>query len=664
MAEVIAKKGSSCVLAGVVIVLAALAAYHNSLSGPFVYDAEPAITENPTIRHLLPLGPVLSTPPGGSPVSGRPVVNLSLALNYSLGGLNVTGYHAVNLAIHMLAGLTLFGVVRRTLSSVARRSNLPLESADSRAWLIALAAAALWTVHPLQTESVTYVAQRSESLVGLFYLLTLYGFIRGAEAGSQRREWVWFSLSVVACLLGMATKEVMATAPVMLFLYDRTFVAGNFIGAWRKRRRFYLSLASTWLLLAYLIVRTGARGGTVGFETSVPWWAYAITQCKAIVLYLRLSVWPHPLVLDYGLKWGGTPVVLAFDALVVGVLATATVIGMRQRPALGFLGAWFFVILAPSSSVVPVATELIAEHRMYLPLAAVVVLAVLGVYEVLGKRSAAVFVVLGLGLALVTARRNECYRSELALWGDTVKNVPDNPTAHDYMGQALADAKDFSAATLEFKEASRLDPRLPGPRNNLGIVMLRTGRVADALANYRELVRIYPDLPNAHANLGRALTRAGRIPDAIAEFREALRLQPDKAAWHNELGKILARDGSASEAMTEFEAALRIDPTDADAQNDLGGALLQLDRASESIGHLEMAIRLNPGLADAKMNLGSALVKIGRASEAIAYYREALRLRPDFAAAHSNLGVALRILGRTNEAKAEFEEADRLRSSR
>lgn len=649
-------------LAAVVIVLAALAAYHNSLFGPFVYDAEAAIIENPTIRHLLPLGPVLAAPPGGSPVSGRPVVNLSLAMNYSLGQLNVTGYHAVNLAIHMLAGLTLLGVVRRTLSSVARRSNLHRESAASRAWLIAIAAAALWTVHPLQTESVTYLAQRSESLMGLFYLLTLYGFIRGAEAGSQARQRAWFSLSAAVCFLGMGTKEVMATAPLMLFLYDRTFVAGTFMAAWRRRRGFYLSLACTWLLLAYLVAGTGARGGTVGFETSVPWWAYAITQCKAIVLYLRLSVWPHPLVLDYGLKWGGRPVVLAFDALAVSALATATVIGMRQRPALGFLGAWFFVILAPSSSVVPVATEIIAEHRMYLPLAAIVVLAVLGLFEVLGKTSAAVFVVLGLALALLTARRNECYRSELALWSDTVRNVPDNPTAHDYLGQALTEAKDFSAATREFTEALRLDPRLPGPRNNLGIVLLRTGRVADALANYRELARIHPDFPYAHANLGRALTRAGRVADAIAEFQEALRLQPDKAAWHDELGNLLARDGRAPEAVTEFEAVLRIEPRDADAQNNLGSALLQSGRVAESIGHFETALQLNPELPDAKINLGSALVKTGRSSEAVAYYKSALQLRPDSRAAHYDLAVALQILGRTSEAKAEFEEAERLAS--
>lgn len=649
--------------AAVVIVLAALAAYHNSLFGPFVYDGAAAITENPTIRHLLPPGPVLATPPGGSPVSGRPVVNLSLAMNYSWGRLNVTGYHAVNLAIHILAGLTLFGIVRRTLSSVARRSQARGESPDARAWLIATAAAALWTVHPLQTESVTYVAQRSESLMGLFYLLTLYGFIRGAETGSPPKPRAWFSLAAASCFLGMATKEVMATAPLMVFLYDRTFVAGTFIGAWRQRRGFYLSLACTWLLLAYLMAGAGARGGTVGFETSVPWWAYAMTQGKAIVLYLRLSVWPHPLVIDYGLKWGGPPVVLAFDAWVVGALVTATVIGMRQRPALGFLGAWFFVILAPSSSVVPVATEIMAEHRMYLPLAAIVILAVLGLCEVLGNRSAAVFLVLSLALTLLTARRNACYRSELALWSDTVKNAPDNPTAHDYLGQALTDANDFSAATREFTEASRLDPRRPGPRNNLGILLLRAGRVAEALANDSELARIHPDFPYAHANLGRALTRAGRIPDAIAEFQEALRLQPDKAAWHNELGNILARDGRASEAITEFEAALRIDPRDADAQNNLGGALLQSDRVSESIGHFETALRLNPELPDAKINLGSALVKTGRSSEAVAYYKSALQLRPDSRAAHYDLAVALRILGRTSEAKAEFAEAERLARS-
>jgi protein O-mannosyl-transferase len=185
---------------------------------------------------------------------GRPVVNLSLALNYALGGSNVWGYHALNLAIHIiLAGLTLFGVVRRTLLRPALRERFSPSAAR-----LALVVAVLWTAHPLQTEAVTYVSQRCESLMGLFYLLTLYCFVRGAD--SQRCGW-WFTLSVVACLLGMATKEVMVTAPLLVLLYDRTFVTGSFRKAWTRHRRLYLSLAGTWLLLGYLMAGLHYRGG-------------------------------------------------------------------------------------------------------------------------------------------------------------------------------------------------------------------------------------------------------------------------------------------------------------------------------------------------------------------------------------------------------------------
>ena len=171
-------------LSPLLVMVAGLLAYHNSFTSPFIYDDELSILTNPTIRHLWPIWQVLSPPHrGGFTVEGRPIINLSLAINYALGGYDVWGYHALNLTIHVLAGLTLYGVVRRTLHRPRLRERF-----GATANGLALATAVLWTVHPLQTASVTYIIQRAESLMGLFYLLTLYGFIRGVE--SQRpRPW-------------------------------------------------------------------------------------------------------------------------------------------------------------------------------------------------------------------------------------------------------------------------------------------------------------------------------------------------------------------------------------------------------------------------------------------------------------------------------------------
>lgn len=222
-------------LAGGVLALAALAVYANSLACPFVFDDQPTIVSNPSIRHLWPLRDVLWPPASGGGAAGRPLLNLALALNYAAGGLDVRGYHAVDVLLHALVALVLFGVVRRTLEFGSCRSLLAGESAGesrassllhSEALLPAFTAALLWAVHPLLTESVVLAVNRAELLAALFYLLTLYGFIRGVA--SRTTSGRWLAVSVGACLLGMASKEWMVSAPLLVLLYDRTFVAGSF----------------------------------------------------------------------------------------------------------------------------------------------------------------------------------------------------------------------------------------------------------------------------------------------------------------------------------------------------------------------------------------------------------------------------------------------------
>ena len=316
-------------------------------------------------------------PNHGETVTGRPLLNLSFAVNYAISGLNVWSYHAANLAIHVLAALLLFGILRRTflLPRWAEFLSAAFAEPALRLGCLALAIALLWAIHPLQTESVTYIVQRAESLVGLFYLLTLYCFIRGATSGRGRS---WYAAAVLACLLGMASKEVMVSAPLMVLLYDRAFLAGSFREAWRRRYGVYLALASTWLLLGWLVIVAGNRGGSAGFGAGVGSWAYLCTQFGAIVHYLKLSVWPHPLLLDYGPDTVPMTLEILPDAILVVLLGLATLVALWRWPKIGFLGAWFFAILAPTSSIVPVATQVVAEHRMYLPLAAVVTAVTLG----------------------------------------------------------------------------------------------------------------------------------------------------------------------------------------------------------------------------------------------------------------------------------------------
>lgn len=586
------------------LVLAVVLAYANTLSAPFLFDDAGAVLHNPTIRRLDSLA-IFSPPADGSTTTGRPVVNASFAFNYAVSGQNVWSYHALNLAIHAAAALTLLGLLRRTLAALPH--TLPAVHRESAA----LVAAALWALHPLQTESVTCIAQRTESLGGLFYLLTLYAFARAtlpavqpAPGWSALTPTRWLALSVVSCALGMATKEVMVTAPVLVFLYDRTFVARSFAAAWRARRGYYVALAATWLgLLALLFLGSGARGASAGFGLGVTGWTYLLKQCEALVLYLRLAVWPHPLVLDYGTAVPRSVAEVGWQGLTVLTLLAATGWALVRRPVLGFAGAWFFVILSPSSSFVPLVTQTMAEHRMYLPLAAVVVPGAVALFVRLGARAAWVLggaVLLG---GAATVARNADYRELATIWAETVRRRPDNPRAHHNLALALHHGGRAAAAHAHFARAVALDPAYVVGHYNWGVALLADSRVAEATAAFVTTVRLAPDHADAHRQLARLAEQAGRMADAEDHFNAVLRLAPDDLDAHRRLGLLLARAERLAPAEAHFRAVLRLEPADADAHANLGNVLLLGGRPREAIACYEQSLRLRPADDRTRENL-------------------------------------------------------------
>jgi protein O-mannosyl-transferase len=622
------------------LVLATIGVYANSFTGPFVFDdLDSIVADNPTIRSLWPPWQALSPPGRGLTVSGRPLVNLSLAVNYAISGFHVWSYHVLNLAIHVLAVLTLFGVLRWTFDMPALRNRFGRSRTS-----LALASALIWAVHPLQTESVTYVVQRAESISGLFYLLTLYGVIRGA--GSARTRF-WYGVAVASCLAGMASKEVVATAPLVVLLYDRTFLAGSFRGALRQRRGLYVALAATWCLLGWLTLSTGWRGGTAGFGPGIDWRGYVLTQPGAIVHYLRLSVVPWPLVLDYGMAVAhGAAEIVPYAAILVLLLGAGVAAG-RRSPAIGFAGAWFVATLAPTSSIIPIVTQTMAEHRMYLALAAVVVLAVVAAHRLWerfspGRRSpnaglrhlvpgaALAIVVIALGYA--TVERNRDYRSEISIWQDTVDKRPGNPRAEDGLGNALVTAGRTAEAIDHFERGLQVQPDYVSSHNNLGRALASVGRTTEAIDHYERAIALAPGFAPAHYNLGVALVGVGKTSDAIPHLERAAELRPDQAEVHAKLGIALQVMGRMREALDHQEQAALLAPDDIGILNNVAWLLATLapDQGGDPSRAVMLAERANaltgdgvPAVLDTE---AAAYAAAARFPEAIRAAEKALEL--------------------------------------
>jgi tetratricopeptide (TPR) repeat protein len=643
------------------LALLALAAYADSFSVPFIFDDEYAIVDNPNLGREAWLA--WQAPPQ-SAAAGRPVVGLSLAINYALGKLNVTGYHVFNLAVHVAAGWLLWGLLRRTLE----RPPLAARLGAAGPWLAAVIAA-VWLVHPLQTEAVTYVVQRSELLVGLFYLATLYCSARSWQSPHAGR---WQAAGVACCALGMASKEVMVSAPLLVLLYDRVFWAASWRELWDRRKRFYCGLAATWLILVVLMAG-GPRNRSVGFDLGFSGWQYFLLQGWAIGHYLRLVFWPVGLCLDYGrqsIQMVSAGRILP-GGLVVLVLLGLTLWALWRRPVWGFLGAWFFLILAPSSSFVPIITEVAAEKRMYLPLAAVVTAAVIGGWLLIqrlrlraGRAGLGLAALIVAALAATTYARNLDYRTAVSIWTDTVAKNPGNAWAYQSLGKVDYDAGDYEAAIAAYRQALKLKPDMSAVYSDLGSALSQQGKSAEAIQANEKALELDPENFAAHNNLGVDFTRAGQAGPAAEHYEAALRIEPGYLRGQLNYGNFLLGQGRLNEAAEHLRAAIRIRPLAPPPHNSLAAVLSAQGHVAEAEAELRTALELDSRQAEAWDNLARLLLGQARAaadrdklSAAAQCAERALQLAPRSSRFLSTAGMVLDSLGRQQAAIAHWQAA-------
>ncbi len=534
---------------------AALVAYGGTLGVPFIFDDIPAVLQNPSLHRL---GDAWWPPPDLS-VSGRPLVNFTLALNFAAAGPAVLGYHLTNLALHLTSCWLVFGLLRRALPRLGKP-----EAANAFAGVVA----ALWSLHPIATGTVTYVMQRSELLVSCGALLAVYAALRALEApqlSASRARWQ--IVVIIATVAAMLAKEVAVVIPILVALVERLL---DGTPSWRellrRRRAYYGALAGTWLVLAAVLALMSGRGASAGAGSGVSMVDYAVSQLAALTTYLSLLIWPYPLVFDRGsalIPFGPGTVT---GVLLLAALLCTIVLTWRTRPLVATAVGWFLLLLAPSSSLVPIATQIIAEHRTYLALLGPIVLAAaLGLRLIGSGRTVLVATAAALSFAMLTLARNRDYATLESIWADTAQKAPGNARAHFNHGLALEIAGRTNAALTAYAACLHVDPR------------------------YRE----------AHAHLARIHQQAGHHAVARGHFEAALAIKPD-ADLHNAAAVSMLLLNEQEEALRHFSASLRIRADQPLVHYNLGLLLQRLRRFEEARLHLEQAIQLNPSDEDAR----------------------------------------------------------------
>ncbi len=604
----------------------------------------------------------------------RVFTDWTLYQNHRSGGLEPFGYHAVNLAVHLAVVACLFALVRRTLL-------LPRfgERFRSGAAPLAFAIALVFGVHPLTTQAVTYVIQRGESLMALFYLLALLALVRGAVSPTAGP---WIGVAWMAGLLGMASKEVMISAPLTALAYDWVFLRGT---PAPPRRRAALH-AALWISVLGFGAWSGFLGHALfpapgvttdvglGYAGVTPW-RYLLTQCEVVPHYLRLALWPSGLAFDYGWPFAERLRAVWPGALLLAALLAASVALLARRRWSGFCGCAAFLVLAPTSSVVPIA-DAAFEHRMYLPLAALVALAVGWSVALLARvtgsaaataRAAALgWGAVALALGVATNARNGVYRSELALWSDTVAKRPESARAQSNLSKVRYDAGQ-GGALESAQRAVELAPTDPGAFLNLGLAREREGDQQGAREAYERALKLDPSLVKARSALGSLLfTHFGDAQGAVQQMQIAQALEPDNALVRYNMGFFQHGMGNLEQALPYYDKALALDPAYLPSSIMKSLCLQGLGRLQDAEATLREGLaRAGAGaergdLVKLHTNLGNVLWAEGRLADAAACYERALAVDPQAESVHlvwQNLGLAREQLGQTGGAVEAFRKA-------
>ncbi len=626
----------------VAVVAAGLFAWWGAWNGQFLFDDAAAIVQNAPLRAgdwwQAAFGPT------HHPLSNRPLACASIALDFAVFGPGPFGPRLTNVLLHLLNGALLLAVARRALLA----PNLAARFTPGGATALATAIAAIWVAHALGGDSVCYATQRSTLLFSALLLVCFYATLR---AHGSRRRLGWQVVAVAAMALGMASKEDLVVGPPLVVLFERAFVLPSW-AALRGRLGFHLAMAATWAVLA-ACVAAGPPNLTVGYVTvpKLSAFEWLLTQAGVVAHYVRLALWPSPLrgAYDWGFVRSLGPAVL--PGLLVMALLAAAVIAWRARPWLAFLGALFFLLLAPTSTVMPIVTEVVAERRVYLPMLFVLVPVVVAARALLARAPAAVpFLATALAvvaLGLVAQQRVAVHATEPAFWQDAY-DKRDPGSRSKLAAQILSNHALMLTRTGRGDEAHAIfdlamqcELQTPVERMHHAVSLQQRGRHAEAIAALERVIREVPGgvvLAQAHAALGTCLLQEldkvaapaadPRLRRAEEELVLALRLEPGNSASWNSLGYALSRRGDWTEAERAYQRATELSMEYTQPFLNRADALAHLGRTAEIQPMIDRLLAARPRDVALRQQLVQGALARGNVDLAKVLLRDLLRIDP------------------------------------
>lgn len=647
------------------LLLAGVLSYFNSMWGVFVFDDTAEVAKNISIRTLWP--PSVSMLNEGGRLPARPIPYFTFAINYALHGKQLAGYHLVNLVIHLANGLMLLGLVRRTLLASQHR----FFAQAGVALFLATTIATLWTIHPITTQSVTYVYQRMESLMALCYLATLYCFIRAQQNTDQSRAWLLMSIAV--CSIGMACKEVMVSAPIAVLLYDWVYGQRSVTKIAQQRSWYYASLFCTWGILGVVIWLQKSKYSEFSVERFTSPVDYALTQPAAIWLYIRLTLLPLWQCIDYGWKPSQSVAEIAPPLIALLALIVVTLVMLARAPRFGYAMAMFFLILGITSSIVPVA-DYVNEHRAYLAAAmviAAVVLAVAWCVHKIAERTSvsidslkwpavAVVVLLATTLGTLTHLRNTRYYSYEAMWSDCVEKAPWNLRAQRGLIVYLATTGEAKRAVALCEKMLAERPDEPERHISLAVALHLDKQHEEAAKHARIATAKSPDSDDAYYVLGLTLDGLGDRAGAIDAFRLALEIFPEFYDVNHSLGKLLVLDGKQQEGKVYLEKAVKLNPLGDDAMQDLAVTYDMLDEPQLAAAMFAKSLAMNPKNRAARDSYALLLQRLGDYQAAAEQYLLLIEEDPTDVSPRVSLAICWASLNKFSDARALLEQSERI----
>lgn len=644
-------------------------AYSNSFQVPFSFDDYHAIKRDISIRYMHNFWP---------PQGMRYMGDLSFALNYQTGKLEVFGFHVVNFAIHLINALLVFFTVRYLFKTPAIDKN---EETIKASHYIAFFSGVIFAVHPIQTQAVTYIVQRYASLAALFYILSflLYIIARlSLNSKNFKKGLTLLALSFLSALFAMKTKEISFTLPFIIILAEFVFFyeKGNI-----KKKLLYLSPMIIPLIIIPIQILnmdkpleeilndlSQATQETDAIDRHI----YLFTQFKVIMTYIRLLFLPVNQNLDYAypLANGFFDVKVLFSfiflfvffALGVYLLKKGLVTKKYHHLITGFGIMWFFIALSVESSIIPIR-DVIFEHRLYLPFFGFVVAFAASAYyygrkiNIKTEHIILFTLIVSIIFTIATYRRNIIWQSNITLWNDVIEKSPRKARGYNSLGSAQIKGKEYEEAKRNIHIALKLRPKYALAYTNLGTIYDEQGIFDKAIENYAKALELRPTYPGALNNLGNAYYKTGKYNDAIEPLLQAIKEREGFAEAHYNLGTVYLELMMLEKALEQIEISIDLDPKNERAYNNLGNCLFKLNRREEALKAFQMSVTVDPKHFDAYLNLGTAYYAFKRYDEALKTFQHALTLKPDSYLGWYKITLIYNELGKNTEAIHSIKQA-------